>query len=49
MESWGTILLGYGIVFGTVIVYAWTIVSRGRALGRDLGLGESATEDHPSD
>ena len=45
MDSWGTILLGYGIVFGTIAVYAWTIVRRGRRLGERLGIGTDEAHD----
>jgi hypothetical protein len=49
MDSWGTILLGYGVVFGGVIVYAISIVRRARGIGADLGLGHPATEESPDD
>ena len=39
MSSWGTILLGYGLVFGTIGAYAMSIVARGRRVGRELGIG----------
>ena len=39
MNSWGTILLGYGVVFGTIAAYAVSIVTRGRRVGRQLGIG----------
>ena len=39
MESWGMILTGYGVVFGTVLGYAVVVVRRGRRLADQLGLG----------
>ncbi|MDG2260802.1 MAG: hypothetical protein P8N50_00550 [Actinomycetota bacterium] len=43
MNSWGTILLGYGLVFGTIGAYALSVVARGRRVGKQLGIG---AEDH---
>jgi len=42
MNSWGTILLGYGIVFGGVGLYAYTLVRRGSLLASRLGLGQGS-------
>ncbi len=39
MDSWGTILLGYGITFGAIAAYAFSILSRSRAIGHELGIG----------
>ena len=46
MDSWGTILLGYAIVFGTVCGYAYSVVRRGRILGEGLGLGSDGVTHH---
>ncbi|GEM_PF-5184868 len=48
MDSWGTILLGYGITFGAIGVYAYSILSRSRTIGHELGIGvpESSARPH---
>lgn len=45
MDSWGTILLGYGLVAGTIVAYAMSVIGRGRAIGARLGLDREARED----
>jgi len=44
MNSWGTILLGYGVVFGGVGLYAYLLIRRALLLGSKLGLGEAHRE-----
>lgn len=39
--SWGTILLGYSVVFGGVGLYAYSLVRRASLLASKLGLGET--------
>ncbi|HEC10354.1 MAG TPA: hypothetical protein ENI86_12445 [Acidimicrobiales bacterium] len=47
MDSWGTILLGYGITFGAIAAYAYSILSRSRAIGHELGIGVPASSALP--
>lgn len=39
MNSWGTILLGYGVAIGGVGFYAFSLIRRGSLLGSKMGLG----------
>jgi hypothetical protein len=39
MNSWGTILLGWAITFGSIGAYAFWLMVRARQLGSELGIG----------
>jgi len=48
MNSWGTILLGYGVVIGGVGFYAFSLIRRGSLLGSKMGLGQHRLPDGDS-
>ena len=42
------VLTGYVLVAAAVVTYALWLVRRGRALGRDLGIGKAGSAGDPS-
>ena len=49
MTNVGTIVAGYGIAIVTVAFYAAWIVTRGRQIGSELGIGAEQPTDGPSE
>ena len=43
--TWRTLIAGYAMTFGAIAAYAAVIISRGRRLGRRLGLGTADEQE----
>ncbi|MDP7066489.1 MAG: hypothetical protein QF637_02585 [Acidimicrobiales bacterium] len=41
MSEVATVATGWGLTFVVVVTYSLWVVSRGRAIGRELGIGEA--------